>query len=103
MLMMHSKGRKMIIVMVEMRSVVHRLSCRKGCLQEAGAEEFETANGIVLLHHISFCKRRVVMAMQNPCSLNLFLLLVVFLFLLCPCSALQTPCRNVIGVLFDPN
>jgi hypothetical protein len=27
---------------------------------------------------------------------------VDFLFVLCPCSALQAPCRNIIGVLFDP-
>jgi hypothetical protein len=71
-------------------------------LQEASTEEHEIGNGIVLLHHIFLCKRRVVMAMQSHCSLTLFMLPVVFLFLLCPCSVLQTPCRNVIGVLFNP-
>jgi hypothetical protein len=71
-------------------------------LQEAGAEEVEIGNGIVRLHHKFFCERRVVMAMQNHYSLTLFVLLVVFLFLLCPCSALQTTRRNVIGVLFNP-
>jgi hypothetical protein len=71
-------------------------------LQEAGAEELETDNGIVRLHHKFFCKGRVVMAMQGHCSLSLFVLPVVFLFLLCPCSTLQTPYRNIVGVLFNP-
>jgi hypothetical protein len=57
-------------------------------LQEAGAEESKTGNGIVLLHHKFFCKRRVLMVMQNHCSLNLFVLPVDFLFLLCSYSAL---------------
>jgi hypothetical protein len=46
-----SEGSKMIIEMVKMRSVVLRLLCQKGCLQEAGIEELETGNDIVLLHH----------------------------------------------------
>jgi hypothetical protein len=71
-------------------------------LQEESTEKLETDNDIVLLHHIFFCKRRVVMAMQNHCSLTIFVLLVVFLFLLCPCSVLQTPCRDVIGLLVNP-
>jgi hypothetical protein len=75
---------------------------QKGCLQKVGAEEFETDNGIALLHHIFFCKRRVVMAMHHHCSFNLFVLPVIFLFLLCPCIALQAPCKNVIGVIFVP-
>jgi hypothetical protein len=75
----------------------------RGRLQEVGAEEFETGNGIVLLYHIFFCKRKMVMVMQNHCSLNLFVLPVVFLFLLCPYSVLRTPCRNVIGVIFNLN
>jgi hypothetical protein len=72
----------MIVVKVETRPVVVRLSCQQGCLQEAGAKEFEIGNGIVLLHHKFFYKRRVVMVMQNHCSLNLYVLSVVFLFLL---------------------
>jgi hypothetical protein len=62
----------MIIVIVEMRSVRLRLSHQMGCLQEVCAEESKTGNGIVLLHHKFFCKRRVVMSMQNLNSLNLF-------------------------------
>jgi hypothetical protein len=41
----------MIIVMVETRLMVLRLPHQMGCLQEAGAEEFEIHNGIALLHH----------------------------------------------------
>jgi hypothetical protein len=96
-------GCNMIVVTVEMRPVHLRLPCQKGCLQEACFEEFKIGNGIVLLHHKFFCKIRVVMAMQNHCNLNLFVLPVDFLFLLCPCSALQASSRNVIGVLFNPN
>jgi hypothetical protein len=100
---MHPKGSKMIIVMVEMRPVVLRLPPQKGCLQEANVEEFETGNGIVLLHHIFFYKRRVVMAIQNHYSLKLFCASYSFYVSFCPCSALQAPCRNVIGVLFNSN
>jgi hypothetical protein len=48
---MRPMGYKVIVVMVETRLVVLRLPHQKGCLQEVGAEEFETGNGIVLLHH----------------------------------------------------
>jgi hypothetical protein len=41
----------MIIVMVEIRPVVLRLSRQKGCLQEACFKEFKTGNDIFLLHH----------------------------------------------------
>jgi hypothetical protein len=86
---MRLKGRKMIIVMVEARLVVNRPPRQKGCLQEAGTEEFEVGNDIVLLHHIFFCKRRVEIVMLNHYSLNLFCACrSFFLFLLCPCSAL---------------
>jgi hypothetical protein len=40
---------KMVVVMVEKRPVVLSLPCQEGYLQEVGAEEFETGNGIVLL------------------------------------------------------
>jgi hypothetical protein len=53
---MRSKGCKMIIVMVETRLVVLSLLRQKGCLQEADTEEFKIGNGIVLMHHIFFCK-----------------------------------------------
>jgi hypothetical protein len=62
----------MIVVMVESRPVVLRLPRQKRCLQEACFEEFKIGNDIVLLHQIFFCKRRVVMTMQNHYSLNLF-------------------------------
>jgi hypothetical protein len=62
----------MIIVMVETKPIVLRLSCQKGCLQEACTEEFKTSNDIVLQHHKFFCKRRVGMTMQNHCGLNPF-------------------------------
>jgi hypothetical protein len=52
----------MIIVMVETRPVVLRLLHQKGCMQNVSAEEFEAGNDIVLVHHIFFCKRRVVTA-----------------------------------------
>jgi hypothetical protein len=39
----------MVVVMVEKRPVVLSLPRQEGYLQEAGAEEFETGNGIVLL------------------------------------------------------
>jgi hypothetical protein len=42
-------GCKMIIVTMETRPVVLRLPRQEGYLQEAGIEEFEAGNDIVLL------------------------------------------------------
>jgi hypothetical protein len=70
--LMHSIGCKMIVVMVGTRPVYLRLSRQKGCLQEACTKVFKTCNGIALLHHKFFCKRRVWMVIHNHCSLNPF-------------------------------
>jgi hypothetical protein len=48
----------MIVVMVEMRPVSLRLSCQKGCLQEACTEEFKNNSVSVLLHHKFFYKEK---------------------------------------------
>jgi hypothetical protein len=52
--MMHPKGSKMIIVMVETRQVVLRLPHKKWCLQGACSKEFINNDDFVLLHHKFF-------------------------------------------------
>jgi hypothetical protein len=52
--MMHLKGSKTIIVMVETRSVVLRLPPKRWCLQGACSKEFINNDDFVLLHHKFF-------------------------------------------------
>jgi hypothetical protein len=89
--MMHLMDCKMIIVMVETRLVVLRLSRQESTYRKRMLRIIRWAMAFPCLHHIIFGKRRMVVAMQNHCSLNLFVLYVAFLFLLCPCSVLQPP------------
>jgi hypothetical protein len=65
--------------------------------------ELEDGNGPALLHHKFFCIELCDGDAESLLALTPYMSSAVFLFLLCPYSVLQTPCRNVIGVLFNPN
>jgi hypothetical protein len=92
---------KAIAVVVEKKSGHLRLPRQEGVCRR------HTLKRLVMALHWyttnSFVKKLWDCDVESLLTLTIFMPLQFLLFLLCPCSVLQTPCRNIIGVHFNSN